>query len=106
MDDRADYQISIVNREIDLDDLKEKIFLKDKDDSFNQYREEYNHMLSEKISEGNNDIESHIYIKITVEAKYYNREFMIIERIEVNLMKSFQNIVNTFKTLDSEELLD
>lgn len=105
MDDRADYQISIVNREIDLDDLKGKIFLKDKDDSFNQYREEYNHMLSEKISEGNNDIESHKYITITVEAKNYNRALMILARNEGNLMQGFQNLGTELEPLDLEERL-
>jgi type IV secretory pathway VirB4 component len=92
MDDRAEYQISIVNRDIDLDDLKEKIFLKARSDRFNPYRKEYNHMLAEKISEGNNDIESLKYVTITVEAKDYDRAKMILARNESNLIQGFQNL--------------
>lgn len=92
LDDRAEYQISIVNQEIDLDDFKEKIFLKKQKDHFNHYRTEYNGMLAEKITEGNNDIESLKYVTITVEAKDYARAKMILARNESNIMQGFQSL--------------
>lgn len=105
MDDRAAYQISIVNRDIDLDDLKEKIFLEERDDRFNHYRKEYNHMLAEKISEGNNDIESLKYVTITVEAKDYERAKMILARNESNLVQGFQNLGTALVPLTLTERL-
>lgn len=92
MDDRAEYQISIVNQEIDIDNFKEKIFLKEQDDSFNHYRTEYNNMLAEKITEGNNDIESLKYVTITVEAKNHERAKMILSRNESNMMQGFRSL--------------
>lgn len=92
MDDRAEYQISIVNQEIDIDNFKEKIFLQEQDDSFNHYRTEYNNMLAEKITEGNNDIESLKYVTITVEAKTYERAKMILSRNESNMMQGFRSL--------------
>lgn len=105
MDDRAAYQISIVNRDIDLDNLKEKIFLKERDDRFNHYRKEYNHMLAEKISEGNNDIESLKYVTITVEAKDYERAKLILARNESNLVQGFQNLGTALVPLTLTERL-
>ncbi|MGO2603316.1 MAG: VirB4-like conjugal transfer ATPase, CD1110 family [Alkalibacterium gilvum] len=105
MDDRAEYQISIVNRDIDLEDLKEKIFLKARSDRFNSYRKEYNHMLAEKISEGNNDIESLKYVTITVEAKDYDRAKMILARNESNLIQGFQNLGTALVPLTLTERL-
>lgn len=103
MDDRAEYQISIVNQEIDIDDFKEKIFLKEQDDSFNNYRKEYNNMLAEKITEGNNDIESFKYVTITVEAKTYERAKMILSRNESSIMQGFQNLGTELVPLTLEE---
>ena len=96
---------SIVNRDIDLEDLKEKIFLKARSDRFNSYRKEYNHMLAEKISEGNNDIESLKYVTITVEAKDYDRAKMILARNESNLIQGFQNLGTALVPLTLTERL-
>lgn len=105
LDDRADYQISIVNRKINLDDLKDKIFLHKQADDFNDYREEYNTMLAEKIGEGNNDIENHKYLTITVEAKTYERAVTILSRNEVSIMQGFFALGTELKALTLEERL-
>lgn len=105
MDDRSDYQISIVNRDIDIEDLKETIFLKESDDRFNRYRNEYNNMLAEKISEGNNDIESLKYLTITVKAKTYDQAKMIVSRNESSMMQGFQNLGTDLMALTLEERL-
>ena len=106
LDDRSDYQISIINREIDLDNLKENIYIKpNKDKAIDKYRKEYNAMLSEKISQGNNDIESVKYLTITVQTTNYEQAKQVINRNEASLIQGFNNLNTTLRPLKLDERL-
>ena len=51
-------EITIYNRTIDMDAFREKVFVKIKDDNLNEYREEYNEMLADKMLGAKNNLEN------------------------------------------------
>jgi type IV secretory pathway VirB4 component len=87
-------QISVVNRNIDRVDFRNNMFLKFREDNLNDAREEYNRMLSNKISESQSNMIREKYITFTVKAQDYFAAQQILYRVE-------NDIYNNFKTLGS-----
>ena len=61
-------EITIYNRTIDMDKFRDKVFVKIKDDNLNDYREEYNEMLEQKMLGAKNNLETEKILTVTVEA--------------------------------------
>lgn len=60
-------QITINNKNIDKEEFFKNILLKLNGDGLDEYRQEYNDMLKEKASEGNNNIIREKYITLSIE---------------------------------------
>ena len=67
-DPSATIKITINNRKLNKLDFKENILLKLQGDELDVYREEYNQMLTEKVSMTNSIIQDK-YITVTTESK-------------------------------------
>ena len=67
-DSGVDIQITLYNRTIDMDAFQEKVFIKVRSDDLNEYREEYNEMLTEKMKGARNNLETLKILTVTVEA--------------------------------------
>lgn len=103
LDDRAEYQISTINRKIDIDEIRRNTFIMKKGDKLDKYRNEYNAMLDSNINLGSNDISSEKYITITVVASNYDRAKQVINRNESSLKQGFLNLGSELKSLNLEE---
>jgi len=77
-------QMTVMNRSVDPEIVKNKVLLKPRNDRFNKYRDEYNQMLIDKMSEGRNNLTQEKYLTVTVTAA------------------SIEEAENTFKRLDGE----
>lgn len=64
----VDIQITMYNRTIDMDALRDTIFLPMREDSLNSYREEYNHMLTDQVSKVNRNLKTDVILTVTVSA--------------------------------------
>lgn len=62
-------QISINNRNIDQEEFANTVLLKPHKDNLNEYREEYNEMLKNKMQEGHNNMRREKYITLSIEAE-------------------------------------
>lgn len=62
-------QLIIYNRNMDEKKVNEKILIPFKRDDLNEYREEYNNMLLDKMKEGRNNITKEKYITLAIEGK-------------------------------------
>ncbi len=76
-------QLTIFNRSIDIDSVRNNILMKLKDDSYNQLREEWNDLLLEKLQEGKNNLVKERLFTVSVRADN------ILEAVE-----QFKNIDN------------
>ncbi|MFV0363686.1 MAG: hypothetical protein ACK5LL_11475, partial [Suipraeoptans sp.] len=75
-------QINIFNRKTSELKVEEKFFIKPKNDNLQEYREEYNDILSERIKEGRNDIQKERYITLalkTTDVIMANTTFITLE---------------------------
>ena len=50
-------QITIYNRSVAQEVVKNRVLLKPKPDALNEFRDEYNTILTEKMSEGRNNLQ-------------------------------------------------
>ena len=60
----CNYKITINNKNKNMDNLRDKVLIAEKNDGFNNYRSIYNDIIEEKIIEGRQGIEQERYLKI------------------------------------------
>lgn len=78
----ATIQITIHNKSITNDSIKEKILLKTREDGLNEYRQEYNQMLLDKMQESMNNIQRDKYLTLSVEAENIDQANVIYGRLD------------------------
>lgn len=115
----VDIQISSYNKTIDIEDFKKKVYLEMQNDDINEYRDEYNDMLLEKMSASKNNLKTETYLTITLEAenifiandKFSQIDNMVSEnmatmaKVEVKPMTLIErlSILNSIYNEDAEE---
>ena len=67
----CNYKITINNKNKNMDELRDKVLIAEKNDGFNNYRSIYNDIIEEKIIEGRQGIEQERYLTITIERKNF-----------------------------------
>lgn len=85
-------QLTIFNRNIDEEHVREKILIPFKRDNLNEYREEYNTMLRDKMKEGRNNIVKEKYITITIQAKSVDEAFTKFSKLDTEVSASIKRI--------------
>lgn len=97
-------KITINNRKIDLKHFKDDILIPLKDDGLDEYREEYNNMLLEKLSESD-DIVQEKYITVTIFKNNIHDARSLFSRITTELTSHFAKLGSQCIELDVEERL-
>ena len=88
-------QISINNRNVDVSEFQRKVLLKPQNDSLNDYREEYNQMLLDKMQEGRNNITREKYITLSIEAPSIEEAVSQFARLDAELDEAVKRISHT-----------
>ena len=78
-----------INKTIDMNKFQEEVFVDMKPDGLNEYRDEYNNMLSQKMTSAKNNLETLKILTVSVKAetvleaidKFNNIEHILTERI-------------------------
>ena len=105
-DPNINFQISVHNRRIDIDEFKNNMFLKLQNDNKNEYREEYNAMLEKKALQGQNSIVREKYITFGLEADSYEAAYSALMRIETDCISQFKGLGCEVTSLSGEERLE
>ncbi len=88
-DDCASLQISILNTAINKEEFSDKILLKDKDDGLDNERHEFNDILRDKITHGQNGLQCRKVFTVTIAAINFeqaNTRFFNIEAHMINCL--------------------
>lgn len=85
-------QLTIFNRNMDEGHVQEKILIPYHKDNLNEYREEYNGMLIDKMKEGRNNIVKEKYISITIQAKDVEDAFTKFSKLDSEVSASIKRI--------------
>lgn len=85
-------EITIYNKSISQEEFNETVLMKYRGDGLDEYREEQNTMLLQKITEGKNNIKKEKYLTVSVEAKDYEAAQNIFSRLDAEISNALKQI--------------
>lgn len=108
LDDTVDCQICCWNSQINIDDFKKKTLLPQKADDLFEYRYEFNsRVLEENIRKGQNAIQKHMYITLTIKAPDEETAKRRFKSLDITATNTFNRIGNTnMRILTSQERVE
>ena len=102
-DTTDDIQITLHNNVINHKEFAGKILLKPANDGFDEYRQEYNEMLLDKMQQGQNGISTKKYFTVTVTAATLELAQQKLASNELALRTYFQKIGSQIEKLKANE---
>lgn len=108
LDDTVDCQICCWNSQINIYDFKKKTLLPQKADDLFEYRYEFNsRVLEENIRKGQNAIQKHMYITLTIKAPDEETAIRRFKSLDITATNTFNRIGNTnMRVLTSQERVE
>lgn len=85
-------QIVIYNRRIAQEEFNENVLMKYQGDGLDEYREEQNAMILQKISEGKNNITREKYLILSVEAESIENATLTFSRLDTEVSNAIKQI--------------
>lgn len=102
-DTSDDIQITLHNNVINQKEFERKITLPHMNDGFDEFRDEYNQMLKEKMEQGQNGITTRKYLTLTVEAVNLEEAKQKFTTREVYMRTCFQKLQSEITPLKANE---
>lgn len=108
LDDTVDCQICCWNSQINMEDFKKKTLIPTKADDLFEYRYEFNsRVLEENIRKGQNAIQKHMYITLTIKAPDEETARRRFKSLDITATNTFNRIGNTnMRVLTSQERVE
>lgn len=108
LDDTVDCQICLWNSMVNVDEYRHRILMKQTADEFFNLRFEYNsRVLEENIKKGQNAIQKHMYVTLTIKAADEETARRKFKSLDIAAVNSFNRIGNTnLRELTSQERLE
>ena len=75
-----------------MEEFKEKILMNLKGEVLDEYREEYNDMLLEKITEGRNNLRRDKYLTVSIEADDIDAAVSVFNRMDAEIKSGIKKI--------------
>lgn len=86
------FKITINNKNKDMEQVRNHVFLQDRNDGFDHFRKAYNAIMEKKIHEGRQGIEQERYLTITIERKNFEEAKAQFSTIEASVHKAFNEL--------------
>ena len=83
------FKITINNKNKDMEQVRDYVFLQRQDDGYDSFRRIYNDIMEQKIHEGRQGIEQERYLTITIERKNFEEAKAQFATIEASVHKAF-----------------
>lgn len=100
------FQITVFNRNRNMDEFRKKILYQHKNDGFDYQRDCYNDIMERKILDGKNGIEQIKILTVTINRVYYEDAKNTIKSIEANLIREFSSLGSVLIPLNAGERLE
>ena len=85
----VNFKITINNKNKDMEQVRDYVFLQKKNDGYNGFRKIYNDIMEQKIHEGRQGIDQERYLTITIERKNFEEAKAQFATIEASVHKAF-----------------
>lgn len=105
LDSTATTKITINNRKVNKNEFKKRLFFEMKDDELDEYRKEYNEILSDKIV-SNQTVIQEKYITISVHKNSIEEARIYFNRALINLKEKFGRLGSHCTALTTSERLN
>jgi hypothetical protein len=102
-DSTTDLQITIHNNHINKNDFERHILIREKGDKYDEYRREYNEMLSENLLQGQNGIMCKKYLTVTANAIDLEMARQRFGVTEAHIRTCFNKIGANIRALNANE---
>ncbi len=102
----AKFKITMMNRKIDMKSFTDDIYMKEKMDTYDLYRDAYNDHFDNIISKTRNGIELSRYITISCERNSFDEAKSYFNTVESTIQNCFRQLGSDCKALDGNERLD
>ncbi len=108
LDDTVDCQICLWNSKINMEEFRRRTLMPQQSDDFFNLRFEYNtRVLEENIKKGQNAIQKHMYITLTIKAPDEETAARKFKSLDIAAINSFNRIGNTnMRELTSQERVE
>lgn len=108
LDNTVDCQICCWNSGINVEEFEQDILIDLTGDDFDEYRTEYNErVLKENIRKGNNSIQKHLYLTLTIKTNDEEYAIQKFRTLDTELKNSFDRVGNThLKPMTSQERVE
>ncbi len=101
----VNFKITINNKNKDMKQVRDCVFLQKRDDGFDAYRSIYNDIMEQKIHEGRQGIEQERYLTITIERKNFEEAKAQFATMEASVHKAFGELGAEIVPLSGNERL-
>ena len=101
----VNFKITINNRNKNMQEFRENVLLKHKDDEFDWIRDAYNKITENRILEGKQGIEQERYLTVSVERKGYEQAKAYFATFEATLKQNFAELGSAIEPLNAKERL-
>lgn len=98
-------QLSFINQNINIEEIKKSIDIPLKQDGYDEIRDEYAHMLKNQLTKGNNGLLKTKYITFGIEAEDLHTAKPKLERIESDILNNFKTLGAKARSLSGYERL-
>ena len=100
-DPTTKFQISIIQKNINMKDFEQKVMLKMKNDSLDELRDERNEMIKKKLLEGKNNQTKDKYLTVEIKANSYEDAQTKFARLDSEIDTNLKKIGNSSATVVS-----
>lgn len=104
LDVRSRVQITVNKRKINFEEFEKTTLLSIKDDELDEYREEYNKIMTDALKESNMMIRE-CYFTISIEKTSYDEAKKYFEDVEVDLGTKFSRLGSIIKPVNIDDRL-
>lgn len=99
------FKIVIANQNRNISRMKREMLLKKRGDKYDLFIEQYNHVILDKMDEGENSIEQVKYLVLSCEKPDYENAKSYFQMVETSLYLNYRKIGSTLIPLDAKERL-
>lgn len=105
-DATVNFELSFMNITTDMNDFKDEIKIKHKDDGFDKVRDEYSSMLFRQMEAGNNGLTKEKFLTFGIHADNVKVAKQRLITIETNLINNFKRLGVNARALTGKERLE
>ena len=105
-DSTVNFELSFMNITTDMNDFKDEIKIKHKDDGFDKVRDEYSSMLFRQMEAGNNGLTKEKFLTFGIHADNVKVAKQRLITIETNLINNFKRLGVNARALTGKERLE